>query len=91
MPTINKVLTLTITPEQFVQNCTALELQELSLVLDSEMQRRSQQVQMCRVCACSDYDCSQCIQRTGEPCYWVEPDLCSACTEKPQLIENQEP
>jgi hypothetical protein len=33
----------------------------------------------CRVCNCTDEDCSQCIQRTGKPCTWVEADLCSAC------------
>ncbi len=35
----------------------------------------------CRVCGCTDHDCSQCAERTGEPCHWVEPDLCSACAE----------
>jgi len=33
----------------------------------------------CRVCGCTDADCSQCIQKTGKPCHWVEEDLCSAC------------
>jgi hypothetical protein len=33
----------------------------------------------CRVCGCTDWDCSQCIKTTGAPCSWVEPDLCSAC------------
>ena len=33
----------------------------------------------CRVCGCTDLDCSGCIAKTGEPCHWVEPDLCSAC------------
>jgi hypothetical protein len=33
----------------------------------------------CRVCGCSDSDCRACIEKTGEPCYWVAPDLCSAC------------
>lgn len=33
----------------------------------------------CRVCGCTDDDCSQCIEKTGEPCTWIEPDLCSAC------------
>lgn len=33
----------------------------------------------CRVCGCTDDDCHQCIERTGEPCHWVEEDLCSAC------------
>lgn len=33
----------------------------------------------CRVCGCTDDDCSGCIERTGRPCSWVERDLCSAC------------
>jgi hypothetical protein len=33
----------------------------------------------CRVCGCTDLDCTQCVQRTGQPCHWVESDLCSAC------------
>jgi hypothetical protein len=33
----------------------------------------------CRVCGCTELDCSQCIAKTGTPCSWVEDDLCSAC------------
>jgi hypothetical protein len=33
----------------------------------------------CRVCGCTDNDCRQCIEKTGQPCHWVEEDLCSAC------------
>lgn len=33
----------------------------------------------CRVCGCTNEDCTQCIEKTGKPCYWVEPNLCSAC------------
>jgi hypothetical protein len=35
----------------------------------------------CRVCGCTQENCSQCVAKTGEPCYWVEEDLCSACVE----------
>jgi hypothetical protein len=35
--------------------------------------------QKCRVCGCTDENCSRCIEKTGNPCHWVEPDLCSAC------------
>jgi len=38
----------------------------------------------CRVCGCTDDDCSGYIERTGEPCHWVEEDLCSACAPEPQ-------
>lgn len=34
---------------------------------------------VCRACGCTDDDCSQCVEKTGAPCFWVEPDLCSAC------------
>ena len=37
--------------------------------------------QICRVCGCTDFNCSQCIDATGKPCHWVEPDLCSRCAE----------
>jgi hypothetical protein len=40
------------------------------------------EIQKCRICGCTEDDCSVCIKRTGSPCYWVEPDLCSACTKK---------
>ncbi len=33
----------------------------------------------CRECGCTQNDCSQCIDKTGNPCFWIEPDLCSAC------------
>lgn len=35
--------------------------------------------QQCRVCGCTDDDCSLCVERTGAPCSWVAEDLCSAC------------
>lgn len=39
-------------------------------------------VRKCRVCGCTEDDCRQCIEKTGEPCYWAEEDLCSACQEE---------
>lgn len=40
----------------------------------------------CAECGCTDDDCSQCIEKTGAPCYWAndEKTLCSACTPKHQ-------
>jgi hypothetical protein len=35
--------------------------------------------QMCRVCGCTDDDCTDCVERTGDVCHWVADDLCSAC------------
>jgi hypothetical protein len=34
---------------------------------------------ICISCGCTDEDCSGCIEKTGSPCSWVTPNLCSAC------------
>jgi hypothetical protein len=36
----------------------------------------------CRHCGCTDNDCRQCIEKTGEPCSWVSADECSACVQE---------
>ena len=37
-------------------------------------------VRTCRICGCTDADCSACIRKQGGvPCHWVAADLCSAC------------
>jgi PRTRC genetic system protein E len=46
--------------------------------------------QKCRICGCTEDNCQKCIRLTGQPCHWVEPDLCSACqslAEKPKEIK----
>lgn len=48
-------------------------------------------VRACRVCGCTDSNCLQCIQKTGEPCSWVEADLCSACKDVDDNVTNDEP
>jgi PRTRC genetic system protein E len=45
----------------------------------------------CRVCGCTEDNCQHCIEKTGEPCHWVEDDLCSACVDinnAETIIEN---
>lgn len=57
------------------------------LKLPSESAGRAEKIgprPRCRVCGCTDDDCSGCIERTGEPCMWFEPDLCSACVPMPE-------
>ena len=39
-------------------------------------------VRKCRVCGCTDDDCSQCIEASGGPCWWVEKNLCSRCKQE---------
>lgn len=41
---------------------------------EAELRPRS-----CRVCGCTDANCAQCVEKTGQPCSWVNADLCSAC------------
>lgn len=41
----------------------------------SALQRKAS----CRVCGCTEDDCGQCVEETGEACHWVEPYLCSRC------------
>jgi hypothetical protein len=35
----------------------------------------------CKICGCTDNNCSQCIEKTGEACYWVDcsHEICSRC------------
>ena len=39
----------------------------------------------CQRCGCCDSDCSQCIERTGLPCAWVAPHVCSGCATPAEL------
>lgn len=45
----------------------------------------------CRICGCTDADCSQCIAKIGHPCHWVEPDLCSACASSDAACRRKVP
>ncbi len=42
-----------------------------------------QKSNVCMFCGCTDNNCKVCIERTGEPCYWIndEKTICSACAE----------
>jgi len=46
---------------------------------DPRMPAASEYRGRCRVCGCTDDNCSACVAVIGEPCYWREPGLCSAC------------
>lgn len=79
MPKINKQFFLEISPEQFLNNCSPLELKEIDHLIQSPQYVKRMESQICRSCGCTDYDCTECIERTGTPCYWFEENLCSAC------------
>ena len=36
----------------------------------------------CRVCGCTDEN--PCFDEDGEPCAWLEPDLCTLCASRPE-------
>lgn len=48
----------------------------------------------CRVCGCTDGDCSGCIERTGWPCSWVVDleteagPICSACVPAVEVVRG---
>lgn len=59
------------------------------IVLDNNMPhprevwwQLDQAIRRCRVCGCTDDDCSQCIAAQGYPCHWIEDDLCSRCASE---------
>lgn len=54
-------------------------IQELDYRHCRPLNRPTKGGRSCRVCGCTDADCSGCIERTGQPCHWVGPNLCSAC------------
>lgn len=56
-----------------------MSLEQLAASLERQTKPRKRNAGTCRVCGCTDNDCSGCIHLTGYPCTWVEPDLCSAC------------
>lgn len=66
MPKLNRTYTLEITPEQFLNSCSPVELQEISLLLNNNFYQSRLQSRQCWECGCSDYDCSQCIEKTNQ-------------------------
>ena len=45
----------------------------------------------CFICGCTDFNCTNCVEKTGEPCYWIsdEYNVCSACLHTAlDLAEN---
>lgn len=39
---------------------------------------------VCKMCGCTDTDCRQCIEKTGQACRWTSKDqiLCTACVDE---------
>lgn len=90
MPKINKQFFLEISPEQFLNNCSPLELKEIDHLIQSPRYSKRMGSQICRSCGCTDFDCTECIERTGTPCYWFEENLCSACAATTTKVIDHE-
>lgn len=88
MPKLQQIFTIEITPEQFLNNCSPSELKEIDILIQSNYYAKRMDSQTCKICGCTDYDCRQCIEKTGNPCYWFEKDVCSACADKTKKIKN---
>jgi hypothetical protein len=73
-PKILKTRTLSLRLDQVYEIAAEADMDPLEFV-DLILERR------CRECGCTQADCSQCIERTGQPCHWVSEDLCSACVK----------
>lgn len=88
MSSIKKIFSLEITPEQFLMSCSPVELMEINILIQGDFFSKRMEAQTCISCGCSDWNCTQCIDKTGEPCYWAEQDLCSACAEKTSDVKS---
>lgn len=44
----------------------------------------------CRVCGCTDDNCTRCVEATGQPCCWVDEDetLCSRCDDEAHWVTD---
>lgn len=46
---------------------------------------------ICRICGCTDKDCRQCIEATGEPCSWADEThtICSRCARSRTPLRSE--
>lgn len=55
---------------------------------DSELRNQKSE---CVFCGCTQTDCSECIERTGEPCHWISEGICSACVQDIKALSIRQP
>lgn len=80
---LKRLTRYSITPE-LVASLSSQQLEDLAVGtiqrgIDDLTAELAGTPRSCRICMCTDQDCTSCIERTGHACYWVEDDLCSAC------------
>jgi len=44
----------------------------------------------CKICECTDDNCTSCVEKTGIPCYWFSDNICSACAFPEDEIKTSE-
>ena len=54
MPKLEKIFTLEITPEQFLNNCSQDELKEIDLLIQSNFYQKRINAAKCKICGCTD-------------------------------------
>lgn len=67
---------------EYKVRCRLIEEDNGCVDVSSHYDWEAEEIRTCRVCGCTDNDCTQCAERTGHPCHWVAKDLCSACIGK---------
>ena len=65
----------------------AIPVVEKRMTVSPEIEKRSETPRRCRICGCTDNDCTECIAAQGFPCSWVEEDLCSRCRDELEKAE----
>lgn len=88
-PTYDALTALELDPEEIKKKVAAEYDEERSKKIrraksKSKKAKTDGKTGTCRVCGCTET--TPCLDpETGEPCFWVEPDLCSACVSKHQV------
>lgn len=90
--TVEKRIDLDRRLVQIVRLDTGATVRERALKISEEEEIRQTSLfdegPKCRVCGCTDHHCEACVERTGSPCSWSEPDLCSACVFDGELVDE---
>jgi uncharacterized protein (DUF1778 family) len=78
-----RVITLRITPAEHraITEAAYQSRRSINQFVRAVVGEATRAFWRCRVCGCTEADCRQCIEKTGQPCAWVEPCLCSACVD----------
>ncbi|MBT8491150.1 MAG: ParB/RepB/Spo0J family partition protein [Deltaproteobacteria bacterium] len=68
-------------------------INKLMLILKGENQNDTATKRgVCRVCGCTEDNCTQCVEKTGSRCHWVNDmrTLCSACADSVEKNDGRE-